>query len=139
MAMLDLTALERCPATLWRAHARLVVTSATDEDHDLFRATRVKEFELIPEIVVKLLRKVLREYVTSTRRLTNLLFKDTLRLAAQHDLLSLDKTDRWLFYRDNCNTSAHEYRMLFAEKIVSFLPTFISDTNAVLTPLRKNA
>ncbi len=139
MDMLDLTALERCLATLQRAYARLVVTSPTDDDHDLFRAACVKEFELILEIVVKLLRKVLLDYVTSTRELAEMPFKNVLRLAAQHGLLSLGEVDRWLLHRDNRNTSAHEYGMQFAEKIVSFLPTFISDTEAVLTTLRQKA
>ena len=139
MASLDLTALERCLGTLRRAHARLVVTSATDEDHDLFRAACVKEFELILEIVVKLLRKVLREYVTSTRELADLPFKEILRLAARHGLLSLDEVDRWLLHRDNRNTSAHEYGLQFAEKIVNFLPSFIDDAETVLLTLRKHA
>lgn len=139
MNTLDLTALERCLATLERAHARLVATGPTDVDHDLFRAACVKEFELILEIVVKLLRKVLREYVTSTRELTTLPFKHILRLAAQHGLLSLDEVDRWLLHRDNRNTSAHEYGMHFAEKIVANLPMFISDTHAVLATLRQQA
>ena len=139
MDTLDLTALERCLSTLRRAHARLVVTDATNDDHDLFRAACVKEFELILEIVVRLLRKVLREYVTSTRELNDMPFKQILRLAAQHGLFSLDEVDHWLLHRDNRNTSAHEYGMQFAEKIISHLPTFISDTEAVLTTLRKQA
>ena len=139
MATLDLTALERCLGTLRRAHARLVVTSAADEDHDLFRAACVKEFELILEIVVKLLRKILREYVTFTRELADLPFKEILRLAARHGLLSLDEVDRWLLHRDNRNTSAHEYGLQFAEKIVNSLPSFIDDTEKVLLTLRKHA
>ena len=137
MHTIDLTALERCLGTLRRAQARLVVTDAADADHDLFRAACVKEFELILEIVVKLLRRVLAEYVTVTRELANMPFKHILRLAAQHGLLSLDEVDRWLVHRDNRNTSAHEYGMQFAEKIISHLPVFISDTEAVLTTLRK--
>ena len=99
----------------------------------------MKKFELILEIVVKLLRKVLREYVTATRELNEMQFKQILRLAAQHGLLSLDEVDRWLLHRDNRNTSAHEYGMQFAEKIVSSLPTFINDTDAVLATLRQQA
>lgn len=87
---------------------------------------------------MKLLSKVLREYVTSIRELNNLPFKHILRLAAHYVLLSLDEVDRWLLHRDNHNTSAHEYRMQFTEKIVSSLPTFISDTHAVLaTPCQQ--
>ena len=137
MEVLDVTGLERCLRTLRRAHERLVVTGPDLEDHDVFRAACVKEFELILEIVVKLLRRVLAEYVTATRELANMPFKHILRLAAQHGLLSLDEVDRWLVHCDNRNTSAHEYGMQFAEKIISHLPVFISDTEAVLTTLRK--
>ncbi len=136
MATLDLTALERCLATLRRAHARLLVAEA--EDHDLFRAASVKEFELILELVVRLLRKVLREYVTSTRELAELPFKNVLRQAAQHGLLSLEAVDRWFSYRDLRNTSAHEYGQNFAEKIIVVLPEFIHDADAVLTALRQH-
>lgn len=137
MNTLDLTTLERCLATRERAHARLVVTSPTDDDHGLFRAACAKEFGLILEIVMNLLRKVLREYMTSTRELNNLPFKHILRLATQHGLLSLEEVDRWLPHRDNRNTSAHEYEVQFAGKIVSPLPTLIHDSSAVLHTLRQ--
>ena len=139
MAALDLTALERCLATLQRAHTRLLAVGPGGEDHDLFRAASVKEFELILELVVKLLRKVLRDYVTSTRELAEMPFKDVLRQAAQHGLLSLEAVDRWFAYRDLRNTSAHEYGQNFAEKIIVVLPDFIHDADAVLTTLRRHA
>jgi len=139
MASLDLTALDRCLSTLRRAHARLLAAGADGDDHDLFRAASVKEFELILELVVKLLRKVLRDYVTSTRELAELPFKNVLRQAAQHGLLSLEAVDRWFNYRDLRNTSAHEYGQNFAEKIIVVLPNFIHDTDAVLNTLRQHS
>ncbi|OGX90201.1 nucleotidyltransferase substrate binding protein [Hymenobacter coccineus] len=139
MDALDLTALERCLATLRRASARLLAAGADGEDHDLFRAASVKEFELILELAIKLLRKVLRDYVTSTRELAEMPFKNVLRQAAQHGLLSLEAVDRWFNYRDLRNTSAHEYGQNFAEKIIVALPDFIQDADAVLTTLRQHA
>jgi nucleotidyltransferase substrate binding protein (TIGR01987 family) len=128
--------LERCLSTLKRAHARLLQTSADDEDHDLFRAACVKEFELILELVAKLLRRALREYFTSTRKLAEMTFKDVFHHAARHGLLSRDEVDRWFRYRDNRNATAQEYGQNFAEKTVVVLADFIRDADAVLLALR---
>ena len=139
MATLDLTALERCLATLRQGHQLLLAESADAVSHDLFRAACVKEFELILELVVKLLRRVLREFVTSTRELAELPFKDVLRQAARFGQLDLEAVDRWFHYRDLRNTSAHEYGQNFAEKIIVALPAFIADSETVLTALRRHA
>lgn len=136
MEGLDVSALERCLGTLKKAHSRLLQNGPDSEDHDLFRAACVKEFELILEIVVKLLRRVLRDYLTSTRELAEMNYKNVFRFAATHGLLSLAEIDRWFLYRDNRNTTAHEYGQLFAEKIVATLPDFIVDTDAFLARMR---
>ena len=139
MEVLDVTGLERCLRTLRRAHERLVVTGPDSEDHDVFRAACVKEFELILEIVVKLLRKVLREYVTSTRELAEMNYKDVFRRAAGHGLLTLAEVDQWFLYRDNRNNTAHEYGQNFAAKVVAVLPEFIRDAESALAMLRARA
>ena len=145
MEVLDVTGLERCLRTLKRAHERLVITGPDSEDHDVFRAACVKEFELILEIVVKLLRKVLREYVTSTRELADtrelaeMNYKDVFRRAAGHGLLTLAEVDQWFLYRDNRNNTAHEYGQNFAAKVVAVLPEFIRDAEAALAMLRVRA
>ncbi|WP_071886001.1 nucleotidyltransferase substrate binding protein [Hymenobacter sedentarius] len=136
MEGLDFSALERCLGTLKRAHSCLLQHGPDSDDHDLFRAACVKEFELILEIVVKLLRRVLREYLTSTRELAEMNYKNVFGLAASHGLLSVDEVDRWFLYRDNRNTTAHEYGPLFAEKIVTTLPAFIVDSDSFLVRMR---
>ena len=137
MEVLDLTALERCLGTLKRAHARLLEAGPDAEDHDLFRAACVKEFELIVEIVAKLLRRALREYVTSTHELAEMTYKDTFRTAARYGMFTRDEVDAWFLHRDNRNTTAHEYGQNFAEKIVVSLPQFIRNADAALATLRK--
>ena len=136
MEGLDVTALERCLGTLKRAHSRLLQNGPDSEDHDLFRAACVKEFELILEIVAKLLRRVLRDYLASTRELAEMNYKNVFRLGVTHGLLSIDEVDRWFLYRDNRNMTAHEYGQLFAEKIVATLPAFIVDADAFLATMR---
>lgn len=137
-APLDLAALERCLNTLKRAHSRLLQTSPDAEDYDLFRAASVKEFELILEIVAKLLRRALREYFTSTKEIAELTYKDVFRYAARHAMMTAPEVDRWFQYRDNRNTTAHEYGKNFAEKIVVTLPDFIRDADALLTVLHRH-
>ena len=139
MDKLDVTGLERCLSTLKRAHGRLVVTGPEQEDHDLFRAACVKEFELILEIVTKLLRRVLREYVVSPRELSEMNYKDIFRRAARHSLLTLEEVDQWFLYRDNRNATAHEYGQNFAAKVVAVLPEFIRDSEAALAMFRAQA
>ena len=139
MEVLDVTGLERCLRTLRRAHERLVVTGPDLEDHDVFQAACVKKFELILEIVVKLLRKVLRKYVTSTRELAEMNYKDVFRRAAGHGLLTLAEVDQWFLYRDNRNETAHEYGQNFAAKVVAVLPEFIRDAESALAMLRARA
>ena len=136
---LDVSGLEHCLRTLKRAHDRLVAIGPDSEDHDVFRAASVKEFELILEIVVKLLRRVLRDYIVSTRELAEMNYKDVLRRAAAHGLLTLEEVDRWFVYRDNRNATAHENGHNFAAKVVAGLPGFIRDTEAALTTFRAHA
>ncbi len=92
----------------------------------------MKEFELVLKLSIKLLRRVLREFVTSTREVAELTFKDVLRYAARHNLLTLEKVDDWFFYRNYRNSTAHEYGDM-AAKVVAILPEFICDANGILT------
>ena len=139
MDTLDLTALDTCLATLRAGHARLLAAAPDSIEHQLFRAACVKEFELLLELVVKMLRKALREYVTSTRELGDLPFKDVLRQAARFGLLRIDAVDQWFAYRDLRNTTAHEYGHNFAQKIIDVLPAFISDCQVVIARLRQSS
>ena len=55
----------------------------------------------------------------------------TIRHAAKHALLPADACERWLRYRDNRNTTAHDYGERFAEATLKLLPAFIADANAL--------
>jgi hypothetical protein len=54
---LDTVYLERCIATLSKAHALLTKADPENIDYDVYRSASIKEFELILEQSGKLLRK----------------------------------------------------------------------------------
>ena len=123
--------LRRCIRTLEAAFDALRGHESDDVARDVYRAACVKQFELVLEQSGRLLRKRLRPWFASHRQADSLTFKDVFRHAAKHALIPADACERWLRYRDNRNTTAHDYGERFAEAILKLLPAFISDANAL--------
>ena len=131
---IDTTFLRRCISSLEVALACVERQEHQDRDdfmYDIYRAACVKEFELVLEQSGKLLRKRLAAWFASNRQADRLHFKDLFRHAARHDLIAVDAAERWLRYRDNRNTTAHDYGEDFAEATLGLLPTFIEDAKAL--------
>ena len=119
----DLLAIERTPA----------------EDRvmfDLFRNAAIKSFELSLETCGKLIRKALKAYGGSPRSVDALVFNDVLRQAGKHGLLDEAGVERWLAYRANRNTTAHDYGEGFANVTLKLLPGFLRDARALAAPLQ---
>lgn len=125
--MIDTTFLKKCIHTLEKAYTALQNHTPQDSVYDIYRAACVKEFELILEQSGKLLKKKLRPYFASNKMADQLSFKDIFRYAAKHSLIDIAACERWLLYRDNRNSTAHDYGESFAEKTLTLLPNFISD------------
>ena len=136
--MVDLTSMENCLDSVQRAYGGLLEKVAGSFEYDVYRSACVKEFELLLEVAVKLVRRVLREYVTSTGALADMTFKEVLRTAAHNNLLSLDEVDKWFLYRDIRNGSAHEYGADLATRVVTVLPAFIQSAQSLLVTLRRH-
>jgi hypothetical protein len=66
-----------------------------------------------------------------------LAFKDIFRYAAKHGIIDAESCERWLIYRDNCNSTAHDYGLGFAEDTLSLLPQFILDAQALVKAIEK--
>lgn len=66
-------------------------------------------------------------YFASNKAVDVLTFKDLFRHAVKHGLIDDAACERWLLYRDNRNTTAHDYGVQFAESTVKILPEFIQD------------
>jgi nucleotidyltransferase substrate binding protein (TIGR01987 family) len=131
MTTLDTSLLTRCTLALDRALVLLQQSAPDSVEYELYRSACVKEFEIIIEQAGKLLKKALRPYYSSPRQADALVYKDIFRAAAQHSLLSIAEADRWLAYRDNRNTTAHDYGVGFAEATVTILPQFVTDATAL--------
>ena len=129
---IDTTFLRRCIQTLELALDELGRrTKADDVIYDIYRAACVKEFELVLEQSGKLLRKRLAAFFASNRQADRLAFKDLFRHAAKHGLIAPEAVERWFFYRDNRNDTAHDYGEGFAEATLKLLPGFIADAKAL--------
>jgi len=102
-----------------------------DPIYDLYRATCVKEFELVLHQSGKLLRKRLADWFASNREADRIQFKDLFRHAARHDLIALDAAERWLRYRDNLNHTTHGYGEGFVTTTLRLLPDFVKDATAL--------
>lgn len=135
---IDTVFLDRCIKTL--AEAQTLLQSAEPESiqYEMYRSACVKEFEIILEQSGKLLKKALTPYLHSSRAVNKLFFKDVFRHAAQYELITLEEAERWLVYRDNRNSLAHDYGVEFADKTLVLLPQFIEDAKALEQVLREH-
>lgn len=106
-------------------------------EYEVFRNAVVKGFELTLETAGKLLRKALRAYTGNPREVDALTYKDVMRHAAKHDLLASEEVGRWFAYRDNRNSTAHDYGVGFAEDTLKLLPQFITDARALESIMRE--
>ncbi|HEX3556488.1 MAG TPA: nucleotidyltransferase substrate binding protein [Thermoanaerobaculia bacterium] len=134
---LSTTQYARCIQTLESSLDLLRQADADSIDYEIFRNAVVKGFELTLETAGKLLRKALKAYTGSPRSVDELNYKDVLRHAAKHGLLSAAEVTRWFAYRDNRNNTAHDYGKGFAEDTLALMPAFLADARALETILRE--
>lgn len=129
--------LSRCIDTLASALDRLEDSENDSVDYEVFRNAVVKRFELVLETSGKLLRSVLKQYEASPRTVDDLVFKDVFRRADKHGLMTVEEIERWFAYRDNRNSTAHDYGAGFAEETLTLLPQFVADARALETMLKE--
>ena len=128
---IDTTYYDRCVSTLEKALGLLKKADPQEIDYEMYRSACIKEFEIILEQSGKLLRKTLKPYFHSSKAVDQLIFKDVFRHAVLHDIIDNESCERWLQYRDNRNSTAHDYGVNFAEETLGLLPQFVSDASAL--------
>lgn len=101
-------------------------------DYDLYRSACIKEYEIILEQSAKLLRKFMKRYAHSSRAVDQLTFKDLFRHAVLRGIIDDSTCERWFVYRDNRNTTVHDYGLEFAENTLKLLPGFLTDASGLL-------
>src|SRR3990167_6201301 len=129
MTALNTAHLERCLDTLKKSFALLQQYSAESIEYEVFRNALIKGYELTLETSGKLLKKALKPYFANPQEVDQLVFKDIFRYAAKHHLLEKDEVKRWFVYRDNRNSTAHDYGIGFAEETLTLIPSFLRDAD----------
>ncbi|HEX5339120.1 MAG TPA: nucleotidyltransferase substrate binding protein [Gallionella sp.] len=127
----------RCIQTLESSLVMLQRAEAGSIEYEVFRNAVVKGFELTLETTGKLLRKALKAYGGNPKAVDELFYKDVLRHAAKHGLLTVEEVERWFAYRDNRNDTAHDYGEAFAQQTLVLLPGFVADARALEAALRE--
>ncbi len=127
----------RCITTLETSIIHLNAADPEEIEYEIFRNAVVKGFELTLETAGKLLRKALKGYTGKPRDVDSLTYKEVLRHAAKHDLMTPDAVERWFSYRDNRNNTAHDYGVGFADETLVLLPGFLVDARNLETVLRE--
>ena len=84
-----------------QSFALLKQAEAGSVEYEVYRNATIKGFELVLETGGKLLGKYLKQFFISPAEVDRLYFKDVLRNAAKHGLLTPDEASRWFTYRDN--------------------------------------
>lgn len=132
MYKLDTTYIQRCNLALARAFEYLLKYDEDEVEYDMYRSAVIKEFEIILEQSGKLLKKLLKKYLHTNKAVDKLPFKEIFRQAGLHGLLSIDEVERWLRYRDNRNSTAHDYGESLANNTLLLIEQFIKDTNRLI-------
>lgn len=138
MNELDTTYIKRCNLALTKAFEYLAKFDDEDIEYDMYRSAVIKEFEIILEQAGKLLKKSLKPYLHTNKAVDKLTFKDIFRQAGLHGLLSIDEVERWLKYRDNRNSTAHDYGASLANETLVIIEQFIKDTNTLIKTIDDN-
>ncbi|MEA3331227.1 MAG: HI0074 family nucleotidyltransferase substrate-binding subunit [Campylobacterota bacterium] len=124
---IDTTYLKRCVLALDKAYHTLEKYSVEDIEYDIYRSATIKEFEIILEQSGKLLKKAFKPYFHTPKAADSLYFKDIFREAGLHGLLSVEEVERWLKYRDNRNSTSHDYGADLANETLVLMEQFIVD------------
>jgi nucleotidyltransferase substrate binding protein (TIGR01987 family) len=124
---IDIAFYVKCIFALERAFEMLNASEVEGIEFEIYRSATIKEFEIILEQSGKLLKKRLRPFFHSNKAADELYFKDIFRHAALHSLITTQEAERWLVYRDNRNSTSHDYGEKLANTTLLLIPEFIVD------------
>ncbi len=123
--------LEKCIQTLEKAYTLILKTEEDSIDYEMYRNSLVKGFEMSLEQSGKLLRKRLLPYFATKKEVDRLTYKDIFRAAHKHSLIDESMVQRWFKYRDNRNSTAHDYGIHFAQETLLLIDDFIKDAKSL--------
>jgi hypothetical protein len=127
----------RCIEVLEASCSLLQKAEPESIEYDMFRNAVLKGFELTLETAWILLRKALKNYTGSPQGIDALSYKDVLRHAAKHGLMTTDEVQRWFAYHDDRKKVADDYGVGFSEDTSTMLTVFIADARRLESVLRE--
>ena len=133
MSKLNTDFLTRCIAALEKSYEKLDQSEKGSVDYEMYRNSLVKSFEMTLEQSGKLLRKKITPYFASKKQADVLTFKDIFRQAGLRGLLDTAAVERWFKYRDNRNSTAHDYGEAFADETLVLIEDFLDDAKKLQT------
>ncbi len=128
--------LNRCIRALESSLALYRQAGPGSIDQEVFRNAIIKGYELTQETPFKLLKRALRDFGHGGKKLDATPVKEILRLSATHGLMTLEEVERWFAYRDNRNSTAHDYGEGFAKETLVLPPDFITDAKTLESTFR---
>ncbi len=138
MSEINTEYLHKCLETLKKSYELLKQAEDGSIDYEMYRNSLVKGFEMTIEQSAKLLRKKITPYFASKRAVDELTFKDLFRYANKHSLLTEQEVERWFKYRDNRNSTAHDYGEQFAQETLILVEDFIKDTERLIQVIKND-
>ncbi len=127
MSNINTQHLQKCIETLEKSYQMLKQTKEDTIDYEIYRNSLVKGFEMTLEQSAKLLKKKITPYFVSKRAVDTLSFKDIFRHAHKYSMIKEAETIRWMKYRDNRNSTAHDYGIAFAKETLALIDDFLFD------------
>ncbi len=138
MSEINTEYLNKCLLTLKKSYELLKQNEEGSIEFEMYRNSLVKGFEMTIEQSAKLLRKKLTPYFSSKKAVDALTFKDLFRYAAKHSLLHAEEVERWFKYRDNRNSTAHDYGEQFAKDTLVLIDDFVQDTQNLIQVIQND-
>ena len=131
MTSINTEYLSRCLETLEKSYELIKAAQPDSIEYEVYRNSLVKGLEMTLEQSGKLLRKKLVPYFASKKIVDTLSFKDLFRNALKYSLIDEQTVERWFSYRDNRNSTAHDYGRAFAEETLMLIDDFIKDVKSL--------
>lgn len=138
MSQINTEYLNKSLLTLKKSYEFLKQSQEGSIEFEIYRNSLIKGFEMTIEQSAKLLRKKLTPYFSSKKAVDTLTFKDLFRSAAKHSLLKEDEVERWFKYRDNRNSTAHDYGEQFAKETLMLIDSFVQDTQNLIQVIQND-
>ncbi|MBS6552715.1 MAG: nucleotidyltransferase substrate binding protein [Clostridium sp.] len=138
MSEINTEYLNKCLLTLKKSYELLKQSEESSIEFEMYRNSLVKGFEMTIEQSAKLLRKKLTPYFSSKKAVDALTFKDLFRYAAKHSLLNAEEVERWFKYRDNRNSTAHDYGEQLQKDTLVLIDDFVQDTQNLIKVIQND-